>query len=253
MTANGTPIWADLTVSDMDRSTAFYSQLLGWSFDEGSEDFGGYRTARVDGLAVGGLAPVMPGRPPEMAALDGAWMISLATNDVPATVTAMTAGGALVLLPAMEVGPFGDMAILRDPQGAAVALWHGKLQQDFEVREVPGAPCWVDLMTTDVEASKAFYAKVFNYTYSSMAPGDPYQLVHIDGSDDAQAGMLGMGDASTWSIAFQVADLDETLTQVADLGGTVLGDIQDLGFGRSATLLGPDSETVSLFQPTVQS
>ncbi|MFV0428230.1 MAG: VOC family protein [Arachnia sp.] len=251
MAVDGTPIWADITVSDIERSIDFYHRLLGWDFDpDAGPEMGGYRNARLGGGAVAGLSPAMPGQPDEAAALSGRWCPYLATSDVAATALVMGEGGAQLLLPPMPVGPFGHMAVLRDPQGAVVALWQAAAHAGFEVRDTHGAPCWVDLMTTDAQAAKEFYGAVFGYTYQAMDPDDDtYALVSAPGVAEPVAGLMQWSSPSAWSIAFQVDDLATSLTQAASLQAPVLSDIEDIGFGHTATIAGPDGEVFNLFQP----
>ena len=40
----GGPIWIDLSTHDLDGAQRFYSELLGWSFQDGGEEFGHYHT-----------------------------------------------------------------------------------------------------------------------------------------------------------------------------------------------------------------
>ena len=71
----GAPCWVDLTVSDVPAAQAFYGQVLGWSWSETADDFGGYVIGRVGGAAAAGIGPTpQPGLP-------SAWTLYLADDD----------------------------------------------------------------------------------------------------------------------------------------------------------------------------
>lgn len=59
----GTPCWVDISVPDLARSQAFYRGVLGWEFTPGSEEFGGYTTALVNGRGRRHVAPDAGCRP----------------------------------------------------------------------------------------------------------------------------------------------------------------------------------------------
>ena len=58
---DGAPCWADLSTPDLAGAQRFYSRLLGWTFDAGDPEMGGYAMCRKDGKTVAGIAPKMPG------------------------------------------------------------------------------------------------------------------------------------------------------------------------------------------------
>ena len=78
----GTPCWVDISVPDLARSQAFYRGVLGWEFTPGSEEFGGYTTALVNGRGAAGMSPPMPGADPAPTF----WTVYLATADSAASV-----------------------------------------------------------------------------------------------------------------------------------------------------------------------
>lgn len=250
----GTPCWADLTVSDLARSQEFYTKLFGWTYGESSADLNYYTNALVDGRAVAGLGPDMPGFDSP-----NVWTVYLATNDIAATHEAMLANGATAFFEPMQVAEFGQMGLWADPTGAVVGAWQFGSHTGYQVTGEPGAPTWEDLMTADIDRAKDFYAKVFGYRYHDLsAPGDSdqYYLIQLgDGTaeEDTIGGMgsLPSGDqfGSRWSIAFQVASVDATAGQVTDLGGQVVEQPWDFEFGRVAIISGPDGEILSVWEP----
>src|SRR5689334_21710033 len=61
-------------------------------------------------------------RPPEMANMPPFWLPYIYVKDVKKAVDIATKGGAFVQRPPMEVPGGGMIAIIGDPQGAAIAL-----------------------------------------------------------------------------------------------------------------------------------
>lgn len=97
----GTPCWIDYGAADLAAAKAFYSELLGWTYTGGEEEYGGYLTAQVGGHPAAGLAPQMgPDDPPK-------WTTYFATDDADATAARITEAGGTVLVAPMDVGPWG--------------------------------------------------------------------------------------------------------------------------------------------------
>ncbi|MFI4887883.1 MAG: VOC family protein, partial [Burkholderiales bacterium] len=54
------------------------------------------------------------------------WLAYVGVDDVRAKTAQAKALGAAVLQDIMEVGEYGTMSVIRDPSGAAIALWQSK-------------------------------------------------------------------------------------------------------------------------------
>jgi predicted enzyme related to lactoylglutathione lyase len=239
----GAPCWADITVTDLARSQAFYSRLLGWEFTDSSPEFGGYCNATVNGKAVAGMSPPMEGWE-----VITAWTVYLATDDVQKTHEAVVNAGGTAQMEPMEVGPFGWMGLWLDPAGAQFGGWQKKEHTGFELFAETGAPAWCDLMSSDREKAKQFFADVFGFTYTGMGDA-PYDIFNVPGQE--MAGGLGQSDSdfSGWNIAFQVDDVDASVKVAEEAGGTVTSDPMDFEFGRTCALAGPDGEAFAIYTP----
>ncbi len=86
-----------------------------------------------------------------------------------------------------------------------------------------GAPCWIDLMSSDVEASRAFYAAVLGWTSEEPNP-DFGGYVNFNRDGERIAGLMGEqdGQPDAWSIYIAVEDAQATADKVAEAGGTVV-------------------------------
>jgi uncharacterized protein len=247
--APGTPCWVDLFSSDTAKAMAFYGDLLGWSFVDSGEEFGGYISCQLEGHAVAG-----------MMANDGAngtpdaWTTYLASDDIDSTVGAATAGGAKVVAPAMPVGDLGSMAVLVDPAGAPFGVWQSGRHFGFAKYNEPGSVTWDELHTKDFPAATEFYGKVFGWVYDPVGDADDfrYSTAQVDGETVA-----GVMDArphlpeqvpSHWAVYFSVANVDESVVMTEKLGGGVTRPAEDTPFGRLADLVDPTGAAFKLHQ-----
>lgn len=241
----GTPAWVDLSVADLARSQAFYRGLFGWEFTDSDPAYGGYCNAMVDGELVAGMAPPMEGmdEPPHV------WTTYLAVADTEEAVGRATAAGAQLLMPPMELGSFGTMALATDPAGATFGLWQSDQHTGTNRVNEPGSLVWNDAMVGDLAAAKRFYAAVFGYHYQDLSMGEtPYALASLEpeGRPVCGIGQQEPGRPSSWSASFAVADADEAVGRARDAGGSVLTEPFDFEFGRMAVVAGPDGETFSV-------
>jgi predicted enzyme related to lactoylglutathione lyase len=232
---HGVPSWIDIGVPDIAKAADFYGRLFGWEAPEGAPETGGYRNAVLNGHPVAGLGPQqnldMPPYWTSYVNVDSA-------DDVAAKVTA--AGGATIVAP-MDVMEFGRMAIFTDPTGAAFGVWQPGTHKGAEVVNEPGAFCWTELTTTDVDAAKAFYAQVFGWA-NTTSEGGPFPYTEFQVGGRSIAGCLPKGPhlpaevPSHWAVYFVVADLDAALGTVKDLGGQILMPGMDSPAGRFAAV-----------------
>jgi hypothetical protein len=101
------------------------------------------------------------------------------------------------------------------------------------VKTLVGKFVWHENYSTDVEASKSFYAEVLGWDYETWKPGEAdYSMVKV--GDTMHAGFLGVqgGAPPHWLGIVQVEDADETAKRVESAGGSVKAgpmDIPDVG------------------------
>jgi uncharacterized protein len=114
-------------------------------------------------------------------------------------------------------------------------------------------PTWVDLATSDPEASRDFYSKVFGWRVE-VSP-DPqyggYGLAKIDGQDVAGIGPKQSPEAPTaWSLYIHADDVGDLARKVESAGGTVIAPPFDVGDqGRMAVFQDPVGAFISAWQP----
>lgn len=238
---SGAPCWADLWTSDIEESRRFYSQLFGWKALEPDPSHGGYFMFTRDGAPVAGGMGSMPDMP-----ANDTWKPYLCTSDVDAALKKAKAAGGQVDAPAMAVEELGIQAVVRDPTGAAVGLWQPIQFQGFTVLGVEATPSWFELHTADHAVAVAFYRDVLGVDLVAMSDTDEFRYwtfrspgtdVDLGGIMDARAWVAP--GAASWSIYWEVDDLEATLDRVTALGGSVGRGADDTPWGRLAAAVDP--------------
>lgn len=239
----GAPCWTDCSCSDVDKAAEFYRDLLGWDVPEGDPAFGGYRNASVGGKSVAGLMGQMEPGPV-------VWSTYFKTDDSAATAALVVEHGGSVMFPPTEVGPLGKMAILVDPTGAVFGTWEPAIHTGSQVMNDPGARCWSELITTDVDAASAFYKSVFGWELG----GSP-EYVEVKVGGQSVAGIMPKSETmpaempSNWGVYFSVAHLDASVGKAAVLGATILLDAMEIpDTGTMAVLLDPNGAPFNIIQ-----
>ena len=102
-------------------------------------------------------------------------------------------------------------------------------------KHAPGAFCWVELATTDAAAAKAFYTRLFGWTFedSPMGPEGVYTFLRLN--DRKVGALFGMtpkshpaGTPSHWVPYIATDDADATARLVAAHGGRVVAQPFDV-------------------------
>jgi predicted enzyme related to lactoylglutathione lyase len=233
---DGVPSWTDLMAPDVPAAQAFYSAVLGWTYQPPNEEFGGYVIAEAGGAPAAGIGPIQPGA-------RTAWTLYLASGDADKTAAAIAENGGTVLLAPGDVGEAGRMLIAVDPTGAAFGVWQAGQMIGASVVNEAGGITWEDLRSTDPAAARAFYSSVFGVHFAPvpMAPED-YQTFAPAGQEGPVGGMggfMGEGSDSHWLVYFGVADTEAAVAAVGPAGGSVVMGVTDTPFGKMAGITDP--------------
>jgi hypothetical protein len=236
----GAPCWVDLLTSDTERARAFYGGLFGWTAEEPASDFGGYFMFSKGGMPVAGCM----GRQPGMEQPD-VWSTYLASDDARKTVDTAVANGGDVIVPAMDVGDIGTMAVVSDAVGARIGIWQPALFHGFGLLGEIGTPKWFELHTRDYEAAVGFYREVFHWEPQVVSDTPAFRLTTISDGGEQLAGImdasscLAEGEPARWEVYFEVDRTDDALAMTTELGGQVLEPGADTPFGRLAATADP--------------
>jgi predicted enzyme related to lactoylglutathione lyase len=119
--APGALSWNELASPDLDASKGFYGQLFGWTFDPLEGGPGPYFVIRNGDQGNGGIRGLPePGVPPH-------WLAYFGADDTAAALGRVEELGGAKLAGPFDI-PNGQIAVARDPQGAAFALYSGEFQ-----------------------------------------------------------------------------------------------------------------------------
>ena len=118
----------------------------------------------------------------------------------------------------------------------------------------PGTPSWVELNTSDTDASAAFYQKVMGWDVSEAGPDEEtggYRMFEQDGK--RIAGLMRHmqeGQPTAWATYISVADADETAEKVKAGGGSAIVEPMDvMDIGRMAFFTDPTGVVFGIWQP----
>ena len=251
--AHGEFSWANLGTTDVAAAKRFYGSLFGWQFDDMPAGPGmTYTMCRLGDHSAAGLFALeqmqVRGVPPH-------WMPFINVRNADDIATKVTRGGGKVLMGPDDVLDVGRSAGLADPTGARVAIWEAKKHRGAGVINEPGAMCWNELMTPDVDAAGTFYRATFDWTADviDMGAGSTYTI--FKAGTTQIGGMMArppqMKDVPPhWLTYFAVTDCDAAAAQVGKLGGKVLrppDDIPDIG--RFAVCQDGQGAVFAVFKP----
>ena len=217
-------VWYDLLTTDVEAARRFYGQLFGWTFQEGEADGSRvYTTILLDGRPIGGIAAAADLR--DGAVNSSQWISNLSVGDVDAAVADVRRLGGTVAAEPRDLPDRGRIALVRDDQGALLALVRSTTGDPPVDREREGGWLWTELWTRDADASVAFYRGLVGYEDEPMAEGggSDYRVFSVRG--EPQAGLLTYAlDAvqPNWLPYVLVDDPGALADRVEGLGGRVL-------------------------------
>jgi hypothetical protein len=140
---------------------------------------------------------------------------------------------------------------LRDRAAVGAPCWVDLFTSDpdrsqaFYAELFGGAPSWFELHTRDYDATVRFYRDVFRWDAHTMSDTPEFRYTTYGKDENALVGImdgsgyLPEGVPASWSVYFGVDDADKALAQIADLGGSVLEPAQDTPYGRLARAADP--------------
>jgi uncharacterized protein len=199
---------------------AFYGELFGWGLQ--GLPGGGYTMIDTRGGSGinGGIGRSRTGEP---------WSaFYVETDDLQATLDKANSLGGATAMPVTDFGGAVTIAMFNDPDGLLVGLVQAPAEPSQGDQPAPspgpGEPVtWFEVVGSDAARTQRFYAGLFGWTVdSSVFPG---YAVADTGTSRGIRGGIGGGVASCWATIYaKVADVDQTLSRVEQLGGSRVFD-----------------------------
>ena len=116
-----------------------------------------------------------------------------------------------------------------------------------------GAPCWVDLFTSDLDRARSFYERLLGWTSESAGPEyGGYVNFSKDGVGvaGAMANDGSTGQPDHWSVYLAVEDAAATVDAAQAAGGGVVVPAMDvMALGRMAVVTDPGGAAIGIWQP----
>jgi uncharacterized glyoxalase superfamily protein PhnB len=203
-------VWAP----DADRAAAFYSHVLGWTYDPQSHQVTN-TTQRI------GIFSVASGQ---------GMLCCYAVADLQGARQAILAGGGSV--GEEQRFDFGTVLDATDPQGTAFAVFQpvpGEPRPALNGTG-PGELSYITHEVTDSTAFKAFYSRVFYWTFEPGRIDDGWGVQQ----SHPMAGVAGGNTAAVTVPMWTVDDVDAAVARVREAGGTVIEEPSQQAYGKSA-------------------
>jgi uncharacterized protein len=123
-------------------------------------------------------------------------------------------------------------------------------------KHTPGSFCWIELATTDQNAAKKFYGKLFGWEASDtpMGPDDFYTIFKLGGRDVAAAYTMreeqrAAGVPPHWMLYVAVDNADDAARRANQLGGKLCMQPFDVfDHGRMTVIQDPTGAMISVWQ-----
>ncbi len=250
--APNTFCWAELVTTDAPAAKAFYTELFGWSFHDDPLPSGGtYTMLSLRGRHAGALYAMKKEQRDQ--GIPSHWMTYVSIADADKTAkTAEQLGGKMIMAP-FDVMQVGRMAVFSDPAGAVFSIWQPKVHIGAQIVDEPGAMCWNELATRDVEAAKRFYGGVFGWTFKTDKTG-PYTELRV--GERSIGGILkmdpGWGNIPPhWMPYFAVANCDQSADRAKKLRGELKVPPTDIPkVGRFSVIQDPTAAVFAIIALT---
>lgn len=121
-----------------------------------------------------------------------------------------------------------------------------------------GLPCALELSTHDLDASAAFYAAVFGWSYAADVNDEPRVRTALVGGRPAatlrdprtvSASSAAQSTGSAWTIGFSAINVLQTASRAEGLGATILEPpVVVPGYGQRAVVRDPWGATFALIE-----
>jgi len=113
-----------------------------------------------------------------------------------------------------------------------------------------GTPCWIDVMTSDVESARNFYGDLFGWQFEIGGEETGYySTALVDGRRAAGIFQMQVDHPPVWTTYLATDDADATATSVTEHGGTIAQPTMDvMDLGRMTIVQDPTGGTFGTWQ-----
>ncbi len=249
----GTFCWVDLATTDATAAKRFYTELFGWrASDLPAGDGLVYTLFDKQGKHVCALYQMSGDK--QARGLPARWASYLSVANADDSAARAEALGGKVLEVPFDVKDVGRMAVLRDPAGAVFSVWEPKTYIGAQLVNEPGALCWNELHTNEMDTAAGFYTSLFGWNVKDGTQVVGEEYIAFFNQDRPAGGMLKIkpewGQVPPyWSVYFAVDHCDRLVEQALGLGARLEVSATDVkGVGRFAVLKDPQGAYFAVIQ-----
>ena len=252
----GKIIWHDLLTHDVEGSKRFYGSLFGWEFESIGSEAGfssdsTYTLIRHNGSLIGGMI--------DTVALNGRddisqWVMVMSVGDVDAVSRRFAADGGEVITAPTDLQRRGRLALVRDAEGALLALLQTRDGDPADSEPVVDEFLWDELWTSDIDRATEFYEGVTGLQADVLdvdadrSSNATYRL--LKSGETPRVGIMpnpleGLGPV--WVSYLRVENPADITARVDALGGHIIVEAQarPLG-GEVAFIAGPSGAGIAV-------
>jgi predicted enzyme related to lactoylglutathione lyase len=113
----------------------------------------------------------------------------------------------------------------------------------------PGALCWNELSSPDVDASLAFYGGLFGWTPQPFE-GSPTRYEVVMNGDRGNGGIREIGETPVppnWLPYFGIDDIERGRAKASELGGTNMGEAMNIGIAKIGVIQDPQGAVFAIY------
>ena len=250
----GNPIWFNLSTPDPQAAKDFYTGLFGWEWADVPMSGGNtYHMAIRDDANIAGMSAN-----DDANGAAGVWVNSVYVKHAEATARRIEANGGRVLSGPHNADGWGVTASVATPEGAVFGIWQSLKGYGADMFGEPGAVCWVEYHTHDMESAKEFYSAVFGAGFEEFkmpmddGSGEEFSLTMLDlGADQTHCAFVQLPDDSSpasWATYFMVKDIHASVAKAQSLGAELAFGVMDVPPGSFAVMTDPQGVRFSLWQ-----
>ena len=211
-------IWADLSTYDPHKSKAFYKHVFGWQF----HDAQGYHVAMHGTAEVIGLYET-----PDFfkkIKMPHFWMSYIEVENAHETA-AIAKGFHKAKVELIDEFYGGNIALIRDPQGAGFTVYDGGKLNCRTSRA--GHLIWNELHVSDATDLFPFYERLFSWKIKVGKSDGHFNIYDSDKKHIADCQVVPdeiKGKYEYWVCTFAVDNLAKTIQQIEQAGGGIVMD-----------------------------
>ena len=221
---DGQVIWHDLETTDLARAEAFYKGLFGWELREYRSGGSTYVVALNTGQPIAGMLQRVVHEGEERRST---WLPFVSVPDVDGAVSLARRHAALVLADPQDRAERGRQALIRDPDGLALALENSSSGDPTEAPAPPGAWAWTSLFARDPAGTAVFFQQTFAYRVLGAPTNAGFERIVLSSGDRPRISIEPLPDpawpqAGAWVGFVRVPDAADAVVRALALGGRVL-------------------------------